>query len=168
MSHNSIWAAAIVTALSATACQRAPAPVPPDILEKRRLSEDVRHVLDNADRLELFSIGVPRAGAPALPTESFQTCTLLGKALIIDAPERKELLAALYKGIEESNGPANCFEPGFGLRATTNGETAELLICFECLQINVTFHGEARKLYTSDSPLEKFNAALTRAGVALP
>jgi hypothetical protein len=151
-----------------TGCQQRPATISPEILKKRTLPAEVKRILDNAEQLELFSIGIPRADAPALTTDTFQTCTLLGRAQIDDNNEREELLNALYKGIQESTGPAICFEPGFGLRGTADGDTVELLICFECLQIEITFRGHKQMVSTSSSPLETFNTALRRAGAPLP
>ncbi len=154
--------------MAESGCQQRPAAISPEIATRKTIPAEVKRILVGAQQLELFSIGTPLADAPTLTTDTFQTCTLRGKAKIDDISEREELLNALYKGIRESADPAICFEPGFALRATSNGETVELLICFECRQIEITFAGHKQMIDTSDSPLETFNRALRRAGVPLP
>jgi len=148
-------------------CQQPPALISPEVAKRKLLPAEVKQILDSAEQLELFSIGTPLTDSPAL-TDTFQTCILRGKATINEVSERKVLLNSLYKGIQESADPAICFEPGYALRATSNSETVELLICFECNQIEITFAGRTQMIDTSDSPLETFNTALRRANAPLP
>jgi hypothetical protein len=82
-------------------CQQRPATLAPEVAKRKSLPAEVKQILDSAQQLELFSIGTPLTGSPAL-TDTFQACTLRGKATINEISERKELLNSLYKGIQES------------------------------------------------------------------
>jgi len=155
----------LTTLMGASGCSRQQAPVPPETAKKKILSPEVKTVLDNAERLELFSIGGFLADGSDSRDDTFRGWS---KTEIDDKDERQELLEALYKGIDEATYGAICFEPAYGLRATSGEDTVELSICFECHQIEVSVRGNKEMIPTTDSPLETLNAALRRAGVPLP
>ena len=47
-------------------------------------------------------------------------------------------MSLVYQGVRSSNGTvAACFNPRHGIHATRQGRTVDLLICFECLQIEI-------------------------------
>ena len=53
---------------------------------------------------------------------------------------QKQLLDALYKGIADSDGNgAKCFDPRHGIRASVDGKTVDLVICFECSWVYVFY-----------------------------
>ena len=81
------------------------------------------------------------------------------------------LVAALKKGVEDNDGAAaGCFRPRHGIRVTRDGKTAEFVVCFECLYVQVYLDGKAEKqgLRTTSSPQNAFNGVLKDAKVPLP
>lgn len=136
----------------------------------RRLSAKTMHVLDNGERFVLFSLdpkwlgGVHKNSKP-IPKETFHDYAVLGKTEIKDKKEREELLRALYKGIADSPGTmTGCFEPRHGISATANGETVELVICFQCLSIGAYAKNQLN-VRTTPHALPTFNQALEKAGL---
>jgi len=143
---------------------RKPQPVVVNPL-KKPLPVEVRALLDNCERLVLLSIEGEEYGVPGSSDTDFHGFDILGKTEIRDRDEREQLLGALYKGIDEATVPANCFGPRHGISATLGDETVDLVICFECLQIQI--FPQDCLLLTSDTPNNTFNAALVRANVPL-
>jgi hypothetical protein len=74
----------------------------------------------------------------------------------------------LYDGIADKNAtPARCFIPRHGIRATHDGKTVELVICFECSQLWV-HQGDAKDWMTiGKEPQSVFDKLLTEAGIEL-
>jgi hypothetical protein len=58
-----------------------------------------------------------------------------------------------------------CFQPRHGIRATHNGRTVELLICFECTPIYVFIDGKEFHTYTADSPQTTFDSVWRQNGL---
>ena len=156
---NSLCAAAALAllAVGASGCRAAGNDLP----------KDVRAVLDNADRFELLSLDPTRQKEK--PKDDFHGWKVLGKTEVKDAPTRKKVVAALYKGVADSDGTvAACFNPRHGIRATHDGKTVELVICYECLSMQC-FLGETRSgALTTRSPQKTFDQVLTAAKVPLP
>lgn len=90
-----------------------------------------RAVLESADRLHLLALDPHDRGATGDATR-FHGFAVLGQAEIRDPAERRGLVAAVYRGINESGPLAACFIPRHGLRAEQGGRTLDLVICFEC------------------------------------
>ena len=146
--------------------------------EKNVLPPKVEKVLNSGQQFTLLSLDPAylsdadkqRLGPDAL----FHEFRILGKAELRDPSERATLVRALLAGIADANGtPVNCFDPRHGISATLDGETLELLICFECLQIKVFFNGQPliidrfAEVLTSRLPRPLFNLALKKAGLPL-
>ena len=141
--------------------------------KQNALPTDARKVLETGERFILLSLdNLPMMGGTSAspPRELFNGYGVLGRAEIRNAEERTELLRALYKGIAGSDGSVNsCFHPRHGISATLGGEAVDLVICFECLQIQTfTNHGEgvlapSAPVLTTRSPQRTFNRALKRA-----
>jgi hypothetical protein len=154
------------------------------------LPESFRAVLDAADVLELLSLdpmsdeveddddddeGEAIPARPALPprpaataVERFKDWAVLGKSTLHDSEVRTAILAALYDGIADSDGDTVlCFDPRHGIRATRGSATVEVVICFECSQIQA-YSGQERKwLATTARPEKVFDKVLRQAGVPL-
>lgn len=133
------------------------------------LSTETRRALDEGERLVLLSLD-PERPLPGLPTRpTFHGHTVLGETEIRDAKDRAELLRALYDGIATADGAAPaCFNPRHGLRATHRDRTVELVICFECTQIEVhDGRGRERGVRTAREPQPVLDRLLTKAGVPL-
>ena len=130
-----------------------------------------------ADRFTLFSIDGNRyppddERAPAADVERFHGWPVLGKADITDPADRRQLLEAMQKGIDDNDGSvAGCFIPRHAIQIVTGDTTMDYVICFQCLQISTyeTKAGNTTKGYklTTAGPQGVFNAQLRKAGLPL-
>ncbi|HKB04371.1 MAG TPA: hypothetical protein VKD90_19260 [Gemmataceae bacterium] len=135
--------------------------------KQNKIPDDLRAILEKADQFELLSLN-PRE-PDAKPKDGFHGWEVLGKTTVKDADTRKNLVAALQKGVAESDGTvARCFNPRHGIRVTHDGKTTDLVICFECLQVKA-FAGDRRHDFlVTRSPQPAFDAVLKEAKVPLP
>jgi hypothetical protein len=131
-----------------------------------RIPDDIEKALDQADTFELLSLepnSGSRKGSTDSSKEDFHGWTVLGKKAIEDAATRKKLVAALKKGVSEHDGKADkCFNPRHGIRLHHAGSTIDLVICFECYQVQA-YTGNQRsnkEILVSRSPQPVFDAAL--------
>jgi hypothetical protein len=133
-----------------------------------KLPEGARAALAAADRLELLSLDPdgPRDGQAA---GGFHGWKVLGRTSVEAAETRAKLMAALEQGARENTGTAaGCFNPRHGIRATRGGQTTDLVICFECFQVQV-YAGDTRDggFLTTRSPQPAFDQVLRDAGLPL-
>ena len=138
-------------------------------VENPSLSKEAKAVLDQAEQIELYSLD-PAGGPLKKDAEKngFHGWKVLGKTKLADAKTSKKVMAAIYKGIPEGFGPAGCFHPRHGIRATLKDKTVDLVICFECMSMTV-YNGEKGEIvYTSASPQPVLDKVLTAAKVPLP
>ena len=157
MNRTSLCLALLLLGLGATA--RA---------EDQPSSKDLKALFEKAETLELYSLNPGADVKEPDPKKGFHGWKILGKTTIKDSKTRKKIVEALYKGLEASDGTAAlCFNPRHGLRATVDGKTADVVICFECLQMQFVV-GEASKTETTTTSPEKLlNEVLMNAGVPL-
>lgn len=136
----------------------------------RASADDTKALLnlfDKAERLELISLqpeGPPAKGAPAL-----HGWAVLGKTVVKDAEVRKAMVAALKKGLAESDGSTkDCFNPRHAIRVMNGGKPVDYLICFECSQVIIYADGKTRaELPITRSPQPVLDKVLRDAGVPL-
>lgn len=127
----------------------------------------VRAALAGAKSLELYSLDPSRQ--EDVPKDNFHDWKVLGKTNIAHAEQRKQLISALQNGVAESFGAAAaCFNPRHGIRAVHEGKTVDLVICFECFQVQIFVGEEQDSVLLTDSPQPAFDKLLTDAGVPLP
>jgi len=135
----------------------------------KMLHAETRRILEAGDfeLLSLYPYAIQDSERASLgDQEEFHYFRVLGKTKITDRAERQQLLAALYESIEDASSFYSCFNPRHGIRATLGGETVDLVICFECLQMEV--HSQRDKsTRITEAPAEKFTAALKKAGVTV-
>ena len=126
-------------------------------------SRGVKEILDKAETFELYSLD-PK---PAKDVNGFHDYKVLGKTLVKDAKVREGIVAALYKGIADTDGTvAGCFNPRHGIRAGADGQTADLVICFECLSMQAYLDGKRDGgALTTGGPQTTFDKVLRDAGV---
>jgi hypothetical protein len=119
--------------------------------------------LNNAESFELLSLD------PGRIKGEYHRTHVLGRAPIDDPAERKRLYNALQSGARWNLAlPALCFDPRHAIIATTAGRVTELLICFECSQVQVWQDGNLIKTFIiGDRPESVFDDALRRAGLPL-
>jgi hypothetical protein len=96
-----------------------------------KLPADVVKVLEAAEQIELSSVD---PGDGKVDGE----WKVLGKTVVKDAAQRKQVLEALGKSVAEGKSPAKCFEPRHIIRASSGGKTVELVICFACDRLHLT------------------------------
>lgn len=128
------------------------------------LPRSVAAILNNPDRFELLSIrsdGMERPSRDGPPRYA-----VLGRLDVTDSGTRGELVAALKQSLAEGVGAAMCFRPRHVIRASKGQETAELVFCFECCQVEVYLDGSRRKdLICNHVQRDVFNRTLRSAGV---
>ena len=119
-------------------------------------------VLEQADQLELLSLH-PRFETH--PTgKTFHGYRILSRTRIKDAKTRQKLIASLLQGMRENQGTiAACFNPRHGIHATHKGKRADLVICFECLQVQL-FGDTTGEFLISRSPQPVFDGVLQSGG----
>lgn len=88
----------------------------------------------------------------------------------LDADRRRAALAAIDRAIAEKNAQlrarrrsdAACFNPRHGVRAVRGGKTVELVICFECLKMDVHAGGPPRRVGITEAGQPGLDALLAR------
>ncbi|HJZ58287.1 MAG TPA: hypothetical protein VKE74_25315 [Gemmataceae bacterium] len=154
------WGVVVALAVPVSACAA-----------DNKLPAAAQVVLDKAEQFELLSLDpkpVPKADQDK-EKNVFHGYRVLGKTTVKDAT-RNTLLAALDKGIKDAdpNLAAGCFNPRHGIRATHDGKTVDLVICFECLAIVVYVDDKSeRGPHVTGSPQEAFDKVLKAANVPL-
>jgi len=124
----------------------------------------VTRALDGADRYELLSLN------PYLSRPDFYNHGMLGRVAITDRATRDHLNAELAAGARRSDGRVMaCFNPRHGIRLTdARGVVTDVLICFECRQVQVIRNGKQIAAFTTDaSPQAAFDEVLRAASVPL-
>lgn len=129
----------------------------------RALRGDVEAELNNAKGKMATN-----ATAQSDGKDYFHDYLVLGRTEIKDPRRKAELLAALYRGVEDRRAsPAACFNPRHGIVAIAETNRVELLICFECEQ-GAEFSDWGQKWFLiGEGPRELCNRTLTEAGVPL-
>ena len=123
--------------------------------------------LRHADRYELLSLDPGRLTRPV--PDHFHGWRVLGRTTIDDDATRAQLNEALRAGARENRGAAaGCFNPRHGIHVVRDGTSYDLVICFECLQVQVFEAGQpAEGFLVSESPQPAFDHVLRAAGVPL-
>lgn len=133
-----------------------------------------RGVSTSPDQLTLYSINhemntrhLPPDQEPP-PGEYLHGYLVLGKLDVNIASERKQIMAALNKGMTRSDGMSNkCFEPRHAIRTVENGKIVDYMICFHCRLIYIHGGESMRSESTTSDPQAFFNKFLTDAGISL-
>lgn len=126
--------------------------------------------LNAPEALTLYSINGGEAPVEQKDNsaENFHGSPVLGKTEITDAATRREIIAAIKKGMADSDGTmAKCFWPRHAIRAMENGKTTDYVICFQCLQLAIHEADDVRIEPITTSPKATLNQQLQSAGVRL-
>jgi len=136
------------------------------------LPKKTRKILEEAEEFELMAIGINSIDRKQNLVETvvanrFGRFPVLGKTKISDTELKRKLVKALYEGIVDARSSNMCFYPRHAIRATRQGKTVELVICFECLNFRGSSpDGELSGQITA-TPRELFNQTLVSADVQL-
>jgi hypothetical protein len=120
------------------------------------------------DSMTLYSLNGEDSLQPDKPWkgETFHGFGVLGKAEVTSPSDRLAILAAVKKGIAQSNGAENlCFWPHHGFSMVQNGKKVDYVICFHCLQLQRFMDGAGKTIPTTSSPAAALDAQLTKAGI---
>lgn len=131
---------------------------------ENKLPDDMAKALEKADEIEIYSLN----GELNHP-DGWHGAKVLGKTTLTKAADRKTVVAAIKKGIEEGTRGARCFIPRHGLRVTYQGTTYDFLICFECHWVYIYTNPSDKPLVLliGESPEKAFNKILTAAQIEL-
>ena len=93
----------------------------------------------------------------------FHHFDILGHTEITDRSEQRALLRALAGGVREKKDHivAMCFNPRHALHIEQSGRSIDLVICFECLQVQA-YGFPQEGFLTSASPQATFDTSLRR------
>lgn len=134
---------------------------------RKSVPADAITAIENAETFTLYSLDPGRTG-PKDAKEKFYDWAVLGRTDVADSAVRKQLVAALWKGVAESDGMvAGCFNPRHGVRVTHKGKTVDFILCFECLSVRVTDGKRRGTFLITRSPQPAFDKALTDLRVPL-
>lgn len=145
------------------------------IRKDNQLPRPVMEAIKQDPHLTLYSIDSDHYNDPPKNSSLFHGYPILGQCLV-NTPSLREQLAAFIDeqviGQRRDNSPLNCnLQPRHGLRATAGTNTFDLVICFECgnidlYQNNSAVLGRFSMRYIESSGI--FNSTLTNAHVPLP
>lgn len=139
-----------------------------------RIPEAVDQLFEKAGTFELYSLDPGRKfdkeGKPAEVKDGFHGWEVLGKMEVKDKADRKRLADALRLGAEDNFGmAAACFIPRHGIRLKEGEKTIDLVICFQCLSVQVFENGQSKPGFlTTGEPQKVFDGVLRAAGIKLP
>jgi hypothetical protein len=124
-------------------------------------------ILARAGEVEVLSLE-PGRFSPRGPEEAFHGFRVLGRTTVT-GKARRQVVRAIEEGIANSDGSvASCFNPRHAVRATYEGRTVELVLCFECKSLRIYLDGQLQPgPLTSASPQAVLDRILTEAGVPL-
>lgn len=136
------------------------------ITHQNRIPTVVERLLDKAETFEVYSLDPGQK----MDKEGFHGWKVLGKTEIKDEAKRKRLGDALRVAAEDNFGMvAACFIPRHGIRLKGGGKTVDLVICFQCLSVQVFVDDKQEKGFlTTGEPQAAFDTILKAAGIKLP
>lgn len=134
---------------------------------KNDVPEPTMSALQDAEQYLLLSLDPKHHDMP--PPDAFHRWGVLGRTTVADPATRKRLNDALRAGARENDGTvAGCFNPRHGIRAVKGEKWVDLVICFECMSVQVYEDGkQTRGFLVTESPQKVFDEVLKKAGVPL-
>ena len=114
------------------------------LLTPNEIPATAAHALANPDGMELLSLDPKRPNEK--PKDEFHGWKVLGRTAIKNDMTRRKLAGDLVAAAESSEGlAAACFNPRHGLRVKRGDKTIDLVVCFECFQVEVVTDKEGDK-----------------------
>lgn len=106
------------------------------------LPRKVREILEKAEKIEILAEVL---GENDYDSREFSPNRI---AIIIDEKDKKEVLETFYRDASAGLNASACYIPHHGIRATYQGRTVEIEICYQC------------HLFAVNSPFGEFNGGL--------
>jgi hypothetical protein len=125
--------------------------------------------ISDQDQLTLYSIDGKRFGPGKNPdaAETFHDYPVLGHFDVIDGQQRRDLLAALRKGMSDGKQTAKCFWPRHAIRIVSGGKITDYLICFECYHVHIYSDESVTVRPIDGKQQEAFDRVLKDAGIPI-
>lgn len=128
------------------------------------LPPEVLRALNAPEKATLYSIDPVRSGF-LRPT--FHGYRILGSARLTGKQQRIAIWE-FESAVSNWNGiTAECFNPRHGLRVISGGQAFDLVLCFECHQVEIFAHDKLTAELGATGTPEVLNAILKRTGVPL-
>lgn len=136
----------------------------------KEVSQQYRDILFQAESLEIVALN------PDWPTEetrqdpsTLHGYSVRGRAVLEERSLRLELLSALAQGTRENDDTAAaCFNPRHAIIAESNGQVCEIIICFECLTLQIWDGTKSVEgAHLSETPRATFDRIYTDAGLSI-
>ena len=108
----------------------------------QQLDPGTRDVLEEPDSAELITLvpfpPISDENPLGAGEEAFHDYKVISRTHVQDAAVTGELLDLIHRGVAASDGTvAACFNPRHGLRLHRGDDVVDLVICFECLSIDL-------------------------------
>ena len=141
----------------------------PSPLSSNEVPPFVLQTLQGSGTYELLSLDPNGLGKDQMSPDAFHGFRVLGRTTVTDKETRQALNDALQLGAKENQGAvAACFNPRHGLHVISRGQVVDLVICFECAQVQAyNGGGERNNFLVAASPQPVFDEVLTAAKVPL-
>lgn len=126
-------------------------------------------VLAEADTFEVLALdpGGPEA-AEAPPAETFHGFKIVAKAAVPSREAQKRIVDIVDDGVRSGGTRAKCFNPRHGIHAVKAGHVVDLVICYQCGEVDLHDGSITRDLDTADVRA-KLDVEMKAVGVtALP
>jgi hypothetical protein len=111
--------------------------------DTKLLPPRVLAILDKADQFDLLSLepypSPDQDRGVVGDSDHFHEWLILGRTSVTDPQKRRDVIKALLQGISEAQEimVPSCFAPRHAIHASRGGDTVDLLICFQCAQIEI-------------------------------
>lgn len=132
------------------------------------LPPEVQAKLEMSQKFYLYSIQpdrLPEADLRTMP--NFHGYPIIGQTRVRATPQRKDLLTAVRVGLGKRSALGG-FVPKYGLRALCGKKNVDLLIAFECEQMQIYDDRGMHQITVEASSQEVFNRILAEMDVPLP
>jgi hypothetical protein len=127
-----------------------------------KIPDAARAAIEKADKIQVMALD-PRGGDDS--KDAFHDYKVLARATVTDDDARKDVVAAVEKGVAEGGPIAKCFEPRHGLRVVYKRKIYDFVICYQCSQIEIFAADEEEPdvVATSDASRAALDKALKDA-----
>jgi hypothetical protein len=150
---------------------------------KAAFPDNTRDIFEHSDKFILLSLAgmeaslprpfewasfIPISGKNPSQQSMFHGYRILGQTEIRNEDVREHIRAIFDDGIASKGFTAVCFSPRHGIRAVKNGQTLDILICFQCAQQEIFLNNkEVSGSHFGSIHQPELDAILSEANVPL-